>query len=61
MPEIHVPFTHGVQEANALALLNGGLDRCFEDLRLECDKHSYLLHFATAWEMWQAVEAARQA
>ena len=53
-------FSHGTQEANAAMLLGRGLDDCFEDLRAECDRRGYELHFATAWEMRLAIDAVRR-
>ncbi|HEV7498922.1 MAG TPA: hypothetical protein VGQ33_02915 [Vicinamibacteria bacterium] len=53
-------FTHGAQEKNAAPLLEGGLDRLFEAFRSECAQRQARLHYVSAWEMWQAVEAARR-
>ena len=47
--------THGAQEKNATALLDGGLDRLFQLLRLECERSGHTLHYATAWQLYQAV------
>jgi len=52
-------FSHGAQERNAAALLGGELDRCLEGLRSECERRGNQLFFASAWEMWLAVEAVR--
>ncbi len=52
--------THGTQEANASMLLEGGLDRCFEDLSAECERRGYALRFVSAWEMWQVLDAVRE-
>lgn len=52
-------YTHGAQESNSALLLNGGLDTCLKDLTAECQKRGYRLHYSTAWEMWNAIEAIR--
>jgi hypothetical protein len=52
-------FTHGAQERHSSALLlDGGLDRLFTLLAEGCRRRGYQLHYATAWEMRQAVDAA---
>lgn len=53
-------FAHGAQEANARALLGGGLDQCFSEIRAECSRRGYGLYFASAWEMWMAIDAVRR-
>jgi hypothetical protein len=50
--------THGTQERNSAALLGGGLERLFELLEAECGRRGVELHYATAWQMRQAVERA---
>jgi hypothetical protein len=52
-------FSHGAQEKNAAALLDGGLERCFEDVLNECARRRYHVYFASAWEMRLAVEGAQ--
>ena len=53
--------THGAQESTSAALLGGELDNTFRLLREECQRRGIELHYATAWDMRQAVErAARQ-
>ena len=42
----------------ASALLGGGLDNAFTWLLAECTRRGYQLLYATAWEMFLAVEAA---
>jgi hypothetical protein len=52
-------FAHGAQERHSSALLlDGGLDRLFTLLAEGCRRRAYRLHYATAWEMRQAVDAA---
>jgi len=53
-------FTHGAQEKNADVLLKGGLDLVFDSLQAECAERQWQLHFVSAWQMWQAIEAVRQ-
>ena len=53
-------FAHGAQERNLEALLGGDLDRLLGDLRRACDARRILLHFASAFEAFLAVEALRQ-
>ncbi len=50
--------THGTQEQNSTALLGGELDRLFNLLEAECRRRCVELHYATAWQMRQAVERA---
>jgi hypothetical protein len=49
-------YTHGAQEANSAVLLDGDLDRLFENLSVGCAEGGIELRFASAWEMRQAVE-----
>ena len=52
-------FTHGAQERHASALLlEGGLDSLFTAITEECRRRGYQLHYASAWDMRQAVDAA---
>jgi hypothetical protein len=53
-------FSHGAQEKNASALLDGGLERCLEDVLNECARRRYQIYFASAWEMRLAVEGAQK-
>jgi hypothetical protein len=48
--------THGAQEANAKALLEGGLDALYRLLREETAARGWQLRYATAWEMARAVQ-----
>lgn len=52
-------FGHGAQERNSGPLLQGGLDRLFEDLAAECAERRVRLHYVSAWDMFKAVEALR--
>ena len=52
-------FTHGTQEKNSAMLLGGGLDRLFEFLVREAAVQGFHLHFATAWDVYNAIEAYR--
>jgi hypothetical protein len=52
-------FTHGAQERNSAALLlEGGFDGLFTSLTEECKRRGHQLHYVSAWEMRQAVDAA---
>jgi hypothetical protein len=52
-------FTHGAQERHSAALLReGGLDTLFRSLSDTCRGRNYRLHYVSAWEMRQAVDAA---
>ncbi len=53
-------FAHGAKETNAAALLQGGLDQALQWLREECSQRGVQLRFASAWEMFQAIEALLQ-
>jgi hypothetical protein len=37
-------------------LLDGGIDRMYDLVSAECRSRGWELHFATAWEMRQAVD-----
>ena len=50
--------THGAQESNIEALLNGELDNTFRLLTAECQRRQIELRYATPWEMRLAVERA---
>lgn len=52
--------THGCQERNLnLLLQQGGLRNLFGWLKDEAQKNNAEIYFATAWQMYQAVEAIR--
>jgi hypothetical protein len=50
-------YTHGAQERNSDPLLDGGLGNLFEWLAEEADRRGIELHWATAWQMYQAADA----
>ena len=50
-------FTHGTQERHSHYLLEGGLEFTLSLLTRECQRASLDLHFSTAWQMRQAVDA----
>ena len=53
--------THGTQEKNSTALLlQGGLDRLYESVGMECRRRDMKYYFVTAWQMWQAIDALRR-
>jgi len=56
-------YTHGAPEKNARGLLGegeeqGDLDRLLYGIIDQCQRNGVELHFATAWELYQAIEAA---
>jgi hypothetical protein len=51
-------FTHGTQERHSQYLLEGGLEFILSGITRECQRMCLDLHFSTAWEMRQAVDAA---
>jgi hypothetical protein len=50
-------FTHGTQERHSQYLLEGGLEFTLSLITRECQRMGLDLHFATAWEMREAVDA----
>jgi hypothetical protein len=50
-------YTHGAQERNSEPLLGGGLSNLFVWLKEEAGRRGIEVHWATAWQMYQAVEA----
>jgi hypothetical protein len=50
-------YTHGAQERNLEPLLNGGLANLFQWIAQEADRRGIELHWATAWQMYQAADA----
>ncbi len=52
-------FTHGTQEKNSAMLLGGGLDLLFRLFRAEAESRGCQLHYATPWQVYQAIEALR--
>jgi len=53
-------YTHGTQERHSDYLLQGGLELTLSLLTAECWRAGLDLHFSTAWEMRQAVDAAER-
>lgn len=52
-------YTHGAQERNMAALLNGDLDKMYRYLETRYnDGKNYVLHYVTAWELYNIVKAA---
>jgi hypothetical protein len=51
-------FTHGTQERHSNYLLDGGLEFTLSLITQECQRTGLDLHFSSAWEMRQAVDAA---
>ena len=54
-------YTHGAQESNQEPLLNGGLGNLFHWLAEEANRRGIEIHWATAWQMYQAADALIQA
>jgi hypothetical protein len=50
-------YTHGAQERNLEPLLNGGLANLYRWLAEEAEKRDIEIHWATAWQMYQAADA----
>jgi hypothetical protein len=53
-------YSHGTQERNSHALLDGGLDLLFTLLVREAHAQGGQLHFATAWQMYTAIHTWQQ-
>jgi hypothetical protein len=53
-------YTHGAPEWNREPLLGGGLSNLFRFLAEEADRRGIEIHWATAWQMYQAVHALIQ-
>ena len=53
-------YTHGAPERNMEPLLNEGLRNLFVWLAEEADRRHMDIHWATAWQVYQAVEALIQ-
>ena len=51
--------THGAQEKNSSMLLGDGLDRLFRLVAERAAAMGFRLHFATAWQVYCAIEALR--
>jgi hypothetical protein len=50
-------YTHGAQERNLEPLLSGGLVNLFRWLAEEADRRGIEIHWASAWQMYQAADA----
>ena len=50
-------YTHGAQEKNLNPLLGEGLSNLFCWLAEEADRRGIEIHWATAWQMYQAADA----
>ena len=50
-------YTHGAAERNLEPLLNGGLKILFQWVAEEADRRGIEIHWATAWQMYQAASA----
>jgi hypothetical protein len=50
-------YTHGAQERNLEPLLNEGLGNLFRWLAEEAERRGIEIHWATAWQMYQAADA----
>jgi hypothetical protein len=53
-------FTHGAQERNSCALLGGVLESAFNLLVEEATRRGCSIHFASAWQMYLAIDAIRK-
>ncbi|MGA2048860.1 MAG: hypothetical protein ABSG96_14275 [Terracidiphilus sp.] len=49
-------YTHGAADRNLEPLLNGGLRNLFQWLAEEADRRKIEIHWATAWQMYQAAD-----
>jgi hypothetical protein len=49
-------YTHGAVERNLEPLLNGGLENLLQSIAEEADRRGIELHWATAWQMYQAID-----
>ena len=50
-------YTHGAPERNLEPLLNEGLSNLYRRLAEEADRRGIEIHWATAWQMYQAADA----
>lgn len=53
-------YTHGTQERNSAVLLRGALESAFNLLVEEANRRGCSIHFASAWQMYLAIDAIRQ-
>jgi hypothetical protein len=54
-------YTHGAADRNLGPLLDGGLGNLFRWLADEAARRGIKVHWATAWQMYQAADALIQA
>jgi hypothetical protein len=47
--------THGADDRNRDALLNGGLDTLFDSIQAECGERGVELRYGTAWDVYRAI------
>jgi hypothetical protein len=50
-------YAHGAPERNLEPMLNGGLGNMYRWLAEEADRRGIEIHWATAWQMYQAADA----
>jgi hypothetical protein len=50
-------YTHGAADQNLLPLLDGGLRNLYNWLGEEAERRGIEIHWATAWQMYQAIDA----
>lgn len=53
-------YTHGADDRNIDALLDGGLANLYRLIAEEAKRRNIEIHWATAWQMYQAIEALIQ-
>jgi hypothetical protein len=53
-------YAHGAPEKNAAPMLGTDLDRTFACLNQVCAEKAVDLHFVTAWQMFEAIDALRE-
>jgi hypothetical protein len=53
--------THGTQDRNMGPLLDGGLDTLFTAMEAECQAAGLRLHYATAWDVYNAITSCATA
>jgi hypothetical protein len=53
-------YTHGAQERNSSVLLRGELESAFNLLVEEAGRRGCSIYFASAWQMYLAIDAVRQ-
>jgi hypothetical protein len=52
--------THGTQDSTSKTLLDGGLDLLYRTFAEESAARGWKTHYATAWQVYQAIEAIRR-